>query len=141
MKKLLLAISLMLSIATIAQKKPAFEGIVVYDMSFDGAGLPPEALSMLKGSTITAYIKGDKRRMDTSTPTASQSSIIDEKNKTSINLMDIMGQKYLIKMNEDDVKKESENNPISSIKYLEETKTIAGYKCKKAEIAVKDKAG
>ena len=143
MKKLIVAISLVLSgiTMTTAQTKATFEGSVIYDMSFDGANLPPEATAMLKGSTITTYIKGDKRRMDTSTPVSSQSSIIDEKNKTIINLMDIMGQNYLIKMNEADVKKESESTPVPTIKYIEETKTIAGYKCKKAEITVKDKDG
>jgi GLPGLI family protein len=143
MKKLMLATCLMFISAVMvkAQKASAFQGMVVYDMSFEGANLPPEALAMLKGSTVTTYIKGEKRRIDTSTPMSSQSAIVDEKSKTIVTLMDVMGEKYLIKMNEADVKKETEKNPQPSIKYLDDTKEIAGYKCKKAELAVKTSEG
>jgi GLPGLI family protein len=44
-------------------------------------------------------------------------------------------------MNEADIKKEEAKNPEPTIKYLDETKTIAGYKCKKAEIVMKTKDG
>jgi GLPGLI family protein len=140
MKKLVYATGLLLlSIASAcAQGKPAFEGIVVYDMSFDESGLPPEVLSMLKGSTITVSVKGDMRRADTKTPMSTASTISDEKKKTVVSLMDMMGKKVMIRMGEKELKKESEKNPAPAIKYLDETKTIAGYICKKAEITFKN---
>lgn len=129
---------LLLSITTVnAQGKSAFEGIIVYDISFKGSGLPPEAITMLSGSTITIYSKGKMRREDMKTPVAVSSSILDEKNKTVISLMDIVGKKYKVKMGENELKKEEENMPASTIKYSDETKTIAGYTCKKAEMTVK----
>jgi len=128
---------LLFSITINAQKD--FEGVVVYDMILDkNSGLPPEAAALLKGSTITTYIKGDLRRTDTNTPMSSQSIIIDEKAKTVVSLMDIMGQKYLIRMSPEDGK---EQFSTPEIKYMEETKTIAGYACKKAEITIKSKEG
>ncbi|MCE3278688.1 MAG: hypothetical protein K0S44_879 [Bacteroidetes bacterium] len=143
MKKIILAA--MLSAFTIvnadAQKKSNFEGTVTYTISFDGSGLPPEALTMLNGAECVTYVKGDKRRTDLNMAIQSTSSIADTKAKEIVTLMDIMGQKYLIRMNENDIKKEEEKNPVPTIKYLDETKMIAGYKCKKAEATVKTKEG
>ena len=75
----------------------SFEGSVTYSISFEGSGLPPEALAMFKGSEATSYIKGDKRRMDMNMPMQSTISISDAKSKTVSTYMDIMGMKYLIK--------------------------------------------
>lgn len=140
MKKILLAITIALC-STINLSAQIFEGIVVYTISFENSGLPPEAIAMLKGAESVVYIKGEKRRMDMSTAMQSTISIIDSKAKTVTTAMDIMGQKYLIKMNEADLNKEKAEAPVTSIKYLDETKVIAGYKCKKAEVTMKMKEG
>ncbi|HEX8515901.1 MAG TPA: GLPGLI family protein [Bacteroidia bacterium] len=139
MKKILLAAAIAVSaVANLsAQKKTDFEGKVTYAISFEGSGLPPEALTMLNGSESVNYIKGDKRRTDLNMAIQSTSAIIDSKTKDVVTLMDIMGQKYLIRMTEADLKKEEEKNPVTGIKYSDETKTIAGYKCKKAEASMK----
>ncbi|MCE9538661.1 MAG: DUF4412 domain-containing protein [Bacteroidetes bacterium] len=140
MKKTILAISLSILclIKFNAQNKTNFEGTVTYSISFEGSGLPPEALAMFKGSETVTYIKSDKFRVDMNMPMQSSSFIMDNKTKNIISLMDIMGKKYLIKMNESDIKKEQDTAPEIIIKYTEETKMIAGYKCKKAEITSKD---
>jgi GLPGLI family protein len=141
MKKILLALSVALlsAFSGIAQKN--FEGVITLGISFENSGLPPEALTMLKGAESVIYIKGDKRRVDMNTAMQSTVSVFDNKTKTSVMTMDIMGQKYLIKMNEADLKKEKESAPVTTIKYLDETKEIAGYKCKKAEVTMKTKDG
>lgn len=143
MKKLFFAITaaLLFSISVHAQKKTNFEGVVTYTISFENSGLPPEALAMLKGAESTIYIKGEKRRIDMNTAMQSTSTIVDNKTKTILMAMDIMGQKYLIRMNEADLKKEKETAPETIIKYIDETKVIAGYKCKKAEVTTKTKEG
>jgi len=120
---------------------PVFEGSVTYSISFEGNSLPPEALAMFKGAEAVTYIKGDKRRVDMNMPMQSTSAIIDGKSNTVITLMDIMGMKYLIRMNEAEIKKEQEKAPETKIKYTNETKIVAGYKCKKAEVTVVSKDG
>ena len=50
--------------------------------------------------------------------------------------MDMMGSKVAIKMNPKDEKKAKKEAKVLDIKYLDETKEIAGYKCKKAEITL-----
>jgi GLPGLI family protein len=140
MKRLIPAILALLLISnTFAQK--SFEGVVTYSISFEDSGLPPEAIEMFKGAESVMYIKGDKRRVDMNTAVQSTSSVSDAKEKTILMTMDVMGQKYLIRMNESDMKKEKEATPVPSIKYLNETKEIAGYKCKKAEVTFKSKDG
>ena len=143
MKKTVLALSLILigAINSNAQKKSNFEGVVTYSISFEGSGLPPEALAMFKGSETITYIKSDKCRVDMNMPTQSSSFIMDNKNKNIVSLMDIMGKKFLIKMDASDIKKEQETTPETAIKYTDETKTIAGYKCKKAVVTIKNGEG
>jgi GLPGLI family protein len=124
-----------------AQKKSQFEGLIKYAVSFEDSNLPPEAAAMFKGAEMNVYIKNLKERIDVDMVLQSTTSIIDNKNKTLITLMDVMGQKYLIKMGEEDIKKEQESAPEPDIKYSEETKEIAGYKCKKAVVTVNNGAG
>ena len=146
MKKIIVAATLALcTISTIsAQKKDAkgtFEGVVKFALSFEGSGLPPQALEMLKGAEATTYIKGDQRRMDLNMAIQSTTAITDPKTKTVVTLIDMMGMKYLIRLTEADLKKDEASAPELTIKYLDETKDIAGYKCKKAEITTKTKEG
>ena len=136
MKKTALLVSFMLLcfIHLNAQKKSDFQGVITFSLSFENSGLPPEALAMFQNSEAVTYIKGDKARMDMNMSIQSSSFIIDNTNKTMVTLMDIMGQKFLIRMNQEEVKKEQEKSPEISIKYTDETKEIAGYTCKKAEV-------
>lgn len=143
MKKLLLVASVALLSFTVVKTgdSPLFEGKIIYDISLEGSGLPPEAMSMFKGSELITYIKGDKRRVDMNMPMQSSSTITDVKANSTVMLMDIMGMKYLIKLTEADMKKEKEEMPDAKIKVTTETKEIAGYKCVKNEVTVKNKDG
>ncbi len=142
MKKLILAASVALLAFTSATTFVAtFEGKVVYDISLEGSGLPPEAMSMFKGSELVTYIKGDKRRAEMNMPMQNTTTISDNKTKITVMLMDIMGMKYLIRLTDADLKKEQDEMPDVKIKTTTETKNIAGYKSVKNELTVKTKEG
>jgi len=141
MKKIFLAATIALLSFTTINNTTNFEGKIVYDISLDGSGLPPEAMSMFKGSELVTYIKGDKRRTDMNMPMQSTITITDNKTKNTVMLMDIMGMKYLIKMTEADLKKEQDEMPDVKIKTTTETKTIAGFKCVRNEVQIKTKEG
>jgi GLPGLI family protein len=143
MKKILLAAIVAIFCITniYAQKKGDFEGVIKYSIKFEGVELPPEAMTMLSGAESVTYIKGDRRRTDMNVAIQNTTSIMDAKTNTMVTLMDIMGQKYMIRMDAAEIKKEEENTPVTTIKYLDETKEIAGYKCKKAEVTIKTKEG
>ncbi|MGB3948861.1 MAG: hypothetical protein WBM13_12820 [Bacteroidia bacterium] len=119
-----------------SQKVSDFEGIVKYDVSFEDAGLPPEAVAMFKNAEVKLYISPEKQRTDINMIMQNSTSIVDLKEKTLINIMDIGGKKYLIKTDEAQFKKDREAEPNLKITYTNETKTIAGYVCQKAEVVL-----
>jgi hypothetical protein len=61
-----------------------------------------------------------------------QTEIIDYTDKTKVALLDMMGQKYAIKETAAEIQKDMEKEPTSTVVVTNETKTIAGYVCKKA---------
>lgn len=146
MKKLILfgaAATLFVSTA-FKNVSPEFEGTIVYDIKFDEQGMPPEQMAMMAGSTSKLTIKGDKSRMDMDMGMMTQSVITDKRANISIILMDmsaIMGQKIMMRNSLDSLNKEAEKQPAPKINYLKDTKEIAGYKCKNAEVITTDEQG
>lgn len=143
MKKLILfgAAAIFFLSTAFKNGSPEFEGTIVYDVKFDESSMPPEALAMMAGSTMKLIIKGDKSRVDMDMGMMNQSVISDKKANTAIILMDMMGQKMMMKNSLDSLNKKAEKAPAPTITYLKDTKEIAGYKCKNAEVIMKDEAG
>ncbi|MFN4234615.1 MAG: DUF4412 domain-containing protein [Bacteroidia bacterium] len=145
MKKLLLNLTFVAILTSITgynalgQSKKPFEGTIVYSLNFDEAGLDPASASMLQGREMTISIKGDKSRMEMDMGMMKTTTIADNKTGNVVTLMDIMGQKMALKMTKEEIEKQRNdgNAKAPTIKYTDETKEIAGYKCKKA-IAVTD---
>jgi GLPGLI family protein len=129
-----LAIAAIFSMASLAQNK---EGSIVYTMNIDG--LPPEAAAMMQGMETRIFVKGDKTKSEVVNPFSTTISISDNKTKDVVTLMDIMGQKYMIKSKIEEPTTDKNGKPEIKIKKLNDSKTIAGYKCKNAEVSVKDK--
>lgn len=137
MKKVTSFIICLSAIAMLAFSGAAFEGKITYEIAIEGGDMPPEAKAMFADSKLNVHIKGVKSRADVIMGFQNTSTISDSKANTSIMLMDIMGSKFKIKA---DPKTEGKATDVS-VKYLPETKEIAGYKCKKAEITFKDESG
>jgi GLPGLI family protein len=120
-------------ISLIAQ---SFEGKIVYKMSY--ADLPPEmqqAEGMLpKNQTI--WIKGNKSRFEQSMAQMRTIVISDNDAGTSIILMEMMGQKYKLDIAKGEMESLIKNQSEPVVKYVDGTKEIAGYTCKKAEITM-----
>jgi GLPGLI family protein len=129
------------SLNILAQKVSGFEGIIKYSVSFEDAGLPPEAIALFKNAEVKLYISPDKQRTDINMVMQNSTSIVDLKEKTLVNIMDIGGKKYLIKIDQDQLKKDKEAEPNLKINYTTETKNIAGYVCQKAEVVMDDALG
>lgn len=141
MKKIIL--SAILAVAFIgtcaAQKKSkkdkGFEGKIVYEIVYDQL---PEMLepyaAMLPKEAIT-YIKGNVVRLEQNTMGVLTVNVIDNVKKTGFMLMDQFGTKTAYEMEASDFpadpKKEADDYEIT---YTEETKEIAGFKCKKVDI-------
>ena len=115
-----------------------FEGKIVYAIDFIGASMPPQAKSMMAGSKAIIYIKAAKSRTEMNMGPQITISIYDSKTNTFVTLMEVMGSKYKIKT---DNSKKDEKKPDVKVNVTSETKTIAGYLCKKAEVTVTDSKG
>ena len=122
-----------------AQKAP-FSGTVIFDVKAIGE-IPEQAKSMMP-TEMTCRITPDKQSMSMNFGMMEQKTIYDAVKQDASMLMNIMGQKFVIKNTAAQIsetkKKEGET---TGVKITNETKTIAGYVCKKAIVTMKSKDG
>lgn len=139
MKKLLLAfVAVAIALPTLAQKN--FEGTIKFSLTYEDLPAEMAAMEAMLPDEMTTIIKGDKSRLEQSMGMGMSSvTITDMKKGSGIVLMDMMGKKIAMEMTKDELekmnkKKATEKKP--EFKYTDETKEIAGYKCKKAIIVM-----
>ena len=130
MKKLLLLSFLLFGgLSLVAQ---SFEGKIVFEISFPDFKDPQMAAMLPKESV--AYFKKNKSRMEMNMMMGMRNVTISDGNaKSSVTLMDIMGQKYVIENKEvtPDQKRIEQDSKVTVTK---EKKKIAGYLCTKAVV-------
>ncbi len=136
MKRFLLISILALSYSISSAQE--FEGIIKFSISYES--LPPEmkdAVAMLPKEQLF-YIKNNKSKFVQNSSMSNTIVISDSDTKTSIVLMEAMGQKYKMTMTSEEVEEmEKETADEIQIEYINETKSIAGYTCKKAVVKMK----
>ncbi len=132
-KVILATLVVMVSLGQVSAQKP-FKGKIVYSIKYEGRELTPN--EKMQMPTETEFLFGDNIiKNTTKTPMGDITVIQDIANKKTIMLMDIMGQKLAITQPDTvEIKKDE------SIKYekKDESKTIAGYKCKKMVVSKGD---
>lgn len=138
LKTLAIVAVLASSLNASAQKNKPFEGMVVYTLNFDDAGLDPASASMMAGKEMVVFLKDSKSRTEIDMGMVKTITIADVKDKSNVTLMDLMGQKMAIKATKEEIEKHQAAQKKPQITYLEDTKEIAGYKCKKAQLKFDD---
>lgn len=134
----LAAITALVSATTIAQD---FQGVITSKIDYE----LPEAMeaqrSMLPSEMIT-YIGKGFSRVEQKTMMGDQIVITNNEDKSAVLLMNMMGKMMAIKMSDNDNSDSvDENTEEPKITYTDETKEIAGYKCKKAVVVTEDESG
>ena len=128
----LLTCLVVLSINLFAQ---SFEGKIVFEMSFPDFK-DPQMAAMLPKEAV-AYFKNNQSRMEMNMMMGMKNSTIsDGIKKTSVTLIDLMGQKYAIEnsaSNDAEQKKLKESTKVSITR---DKKMIAGYMCTKALVEI-----
>ena len=111
-----------------------FEGKINFGIDYE---LPEamEAQRSMLPTEMSIYIAKGYVRIEQKTMMGEQNVITDTKSKTSILLMNMMGKKMAITMTD-----EGKEKPTPKIVYSKDTKTIAGYECKKAIYSTLDEA-
>jgi hypothetical protein len=136
---LVTAFMLLMAPVTIAQKT-SFTGTIVYDVK-PGADLPESTKSMAP-KMMTYKFSDDKQSMKLSFPMMDQVTIYDPAAKVARILMDILGQKIVVNQSAAEIQQlRKQQGEIVGIKETTETRTIAGYPCKKTIITRKTAEG
>jgi len=123
-------------VSAYAGPKP-FEGVVTYKITYPDNNFSESQMAMFP-KVMTITIKGDKAKSEIQTPMGTQVEITDYATKTKVGLINMMGQKYAIPETTEQIAEDMKDEPVPDVQLTDETKTIAGYTCKKAIITVND---
>lgn len=142
MKKLFSTLAVVaLTVVSLNSQAQIKEGSITYDMKMEG--FSPEQAAMMGDMEMVLSFKNGKSLSETSTMMGSSSLLVDDKGM--LFLQDQMGNKIgLLQTKEEMAKEEAKQKDKPAdpkIEYTSETKTIAGYECKKVIVTTisKDK--
>jgi GLPGLI family protein len=124
-------IAMFIAVFSFAQKSIS-EGTLVYDIVIQSGSKEPQLADALDGGTVTIYLKGSQSRADMVSALGKETTIHDAKTGNAVILKEYSGQKLMITLTKENW--EQKNKAYSDIKFnvTDDTKTIAGYNCKKA---------
>ncbi len=114
-----------------------FEGVITYKITYPDSKFSESQLAMFP-KVLTVSIKGSKSRTDLQMTGMTTVTIADYVDKTSVSLMNMMGQKYAIKQTTAEIESKNAAEGQTTVVLSEETKVIAGYTCKKVVVTVND---
>lgn len=114
-----------------------FEGVITYKITYPDSKFSESQLAMFP-KVLTVSVKGTKSRTDLSMSGMNTIEITDYTDKTSVSLLNMMGQKYAIKQTSAEIEAKNTEIGKTTVEKLEETKVIAGYTCKKVVVSVND---
>ncbi len=138
-KKLFTALSALVLSALSLNAQQIKEGYIVYDMKMEG--LPPEQAAMMGDMELKSTFKNGKALTEMSSMMFTNQTAIDENGM--IMLMEQMGNKIAIKQTKEEMDKaeaKTKDKPVDpKFEYTTETKTIAGYECKKVNVTTVSK--
>jgi GLPGLI family protein len=140
MKKNLIASIFIITFAftagfALAQKPGSpFKGVINYKVSYPDSKMEASQQAMMP-QTMKVSLSGNKTRIEMAMASMSQIILIDSDLKTTTVLLDMMGQKIAMKPNRKTDRPDAKE-PV--VKMTSETKEIAGYLCKKAEVSFGD---
>jgi GLPGLI family protein len=133
----LFSLNLLLLLTATAQKKVS-ELTLVYDASISSGSKEPKLADALDGATTTVYLKGPMSRTEMVSALFSSTTIHDSKSGTAVVLREVSGQKLLIRMTAENWTEKNKRYSGVTFTDTKETRTIAGYKCTKAEAKLAD---
>jgi len=137
MKSTLIFILSFSIVQAFGQKKVS-ELTLVYDAAISTGSAEPKMADAFDGATTTVYIKGNMSRSEMASALFSSATIHDSRTGAAVVLREVSGQKLLIRMTAENWLEKNRRYDGISFANTEETKTIAGYKCIKAEAKLAD---
>lgn len=120
-----------------AQRKVS-ELMLSYDTKVSTGSAEPKMADAFDGAVTTIYIKGPLSRSEMTSALFSTTTLHDARVGTAVVLREVSGQKILIRMSADNWAEKNKKYEGIKFNQVNETKTIAGYKCQKAEAVLTD---
>ena len=135
-KLLFVVIAVAISVTGYSQKKvKPFKGVITYGITFEGEELDAATQAQMPTEVVVSIL-GSKVRNEQISAFYTMASIANMEDGSTIILIDAMGMKIAVNQSKEEIDAniaEAElEDPV--IKFLDETKEIAGYDCKKAEV-------
>ena len=121
-----------------AQQRVVAECTVTYQISLEEPNLNKDVEKVLQQSSKTVYIKGNDSRVDLISPSLLQSIIYDKSNGSAVILREFGNNKFLTRMSSTEWRLANKQYDGMTIHFVNESKTILGYECKKAVLNLKD---
>lgn len=123
--------------STTAQKPgKSFSGSILYTINYDGTW---DAATLAQQPRETNVVMNDVKSKSVFLAGGASVSIITNTIDSSVTtLINAMGMKIYVKQTKDHILQSLEEEQAPKINYIDETKTIAGYECKKAEYITLD---
>jgi len=128
----IITILMVMVVSTFASPK-SFEGVVTYKITYPDNKFSESQMAMFP-KVMTITIKGDKAKSEIQTPMGAQVEITNYTEKSKVGLINMMGQKYAIPETTEQIMNDLKDEPVAEVQITGETKTIAGYTCKKAVV-------
>jgi len=128
----LLIIIAVTSASSASAQKKLTEATISYDIVINTGSEKPRAADFFDGATSTVYLKGNRSRTEMVSSLGTQATIIDHSKNNIAILKEFGGQRYLIQLTPENWKEANQKNENVEFTYSDETKTVLGYKCKKA---------
>ncbi len=133
MLPLLVAAIGLLAFTPAGDSKKNFEGKITYAISYEDLPEEMEEFSHLLPKEMTMFVKDEKVRIEQNTGMGNTITIMNNSTREGYILMHMLGWKNAYKISPEDEEEKNKKKP--RINYIDnDTKTIAGYTCKKAEI-------
>jgi GLPGLI family protein len=133
--KLSISFCLFLILSSNVLAQNSFSGQIIYNLSYDGLEIN-DAMKAMLPEEMTLTLKQNKSKTEIKTGMGDQISIFDGNTKSSVSLINMMGQKVAIRKSLDEVNLDRNKYPDLKVTLIDETKEIAGYECSKAVIEV-----
>lgn len=129
----LIAVLLLGSGAMAQTPRKLTEATISYDIVINTNNAKPQAADLLDGATSVIYLKGNASRSEMVSSLGTQATIIDGKSGNVTILKEYGDQHYMITMTPENWKESNKKYEGVTFTYFEDYKTIAGYKCQKAQ--------
>jgi len=133
-----LVFSLLTAGFSASAQKPISEGTIVYDMEIQVGSTLPQKGDALDGASTTVYLKGSSSRTEMVSALGNETVIHDAKTGKAAILKSFSGQKLMITLTKEDWMVKNKANSDIKFDLENETRTIAGFTCKKAVAKLAD---